>query len=116
MQHELLVVYATHLLSDDKVLFSESCAWQYSFFTPHVFCYVINALSILFALLLKVEDLSLMYKYYHEILLDPVSTIFKQVHFLLTFIFTTTRTLRCSFLYIWVLILFDGFPVVACYC
>ena len=35
-----------------------------------------------------------MYKYYHEILLDPVSTIFKQVGFLLTFIFTATRTLQ----------------------
>jgi len=54
-----------------------------------VFYYFINALSIMLTLLLKVEDLSRMYRLYHKIPkgLDPVSTIFKQVScFLLTFI------------------------------
>lgn len=57
---------------------------------------VINALSILFTLLLKVEDLSRMYRLYHKIPkgLDPVSTIFKQVNCLLfVFIFMMKRNL-----------------------
>ena len=108
MQHELLVINATQLLEnehsgcrallrDDKVLLSESCAWKYSpFFFLRVFWYVSNALSILFTWLLKMEDLSRMYRLYCKIPkgLDPVSTIFKQVScLLLTFIFISTRNL-----------------------
>ena len=66
------------------------------FFFLRVFWYVSNALSILFTWLLKMEDLSRMYRLYCKIPkgLDPVSTIFKQVScLLLTFIFISTRNL-----------------------
>lgn len=89
-----------------------------------------NALSILVTLLLKVDDLSRMYRLYHKIPkgLDPVSTIFKQVNcFLIVFIFMMKTNLKIQYIYTMKRNLsdsvylptgtdtFEGFPVVACY-
>lgn len=110
---EMIRYFSLNLVLGNIPLFLFWKFFFFGFFVFLLFCYIINALSILFTLLLKVDDLSRMYRLYHKISkgLDPVSNIFKQVScFLLTFIFITTRTCRCSFVYTLVLILFWCFP------